>query len=52
LTAQWLQATVLNLKRQFRRGRSFVHDPIVFLLRHRPQDLTNRLFSGKGDDAG
>jgi hypothetical protein len=40
---------VLYPERQFRRRRSVVHDPIVFLKVHPPQDLTNGRFSGSGD---
>ena len=40
---------VLDPERELDPCWSFLHDPIVFTVRHPPQDLTSRRFSGSGD---
>ncbi len=40
---------VLDPERELDPCWSFLHDPIVFTVRHPPQDLTNSRFSGSGD---
>ncbi len=40
---------VLDPERELDPCWSFLHDPIVFTVRHPPQVLTNRRFSGSGD---